>query len=95
MAPTTAAANSEHVHLGDAQEQTFMVVGLQGTEKATVQISTDAGVSFTNVWDRIGKMEFSATCNTIVLRGPGTFRIHKQATADPVGVSVAGLACGV
>lgn len=92
--PTTALAASDHIHLGNDQKQMLLCNGLQGAEKGHVQMSNDDATSFFNIWDRDGKVEFGMFCNSILLEGPGTFRVLKDATASPVGITVSGLACG-
>lgn len=95
LTPTTSAAQSSAIRLGDHETVTLVCPGLAGVETAQLQISYDEGTTYVDYYDRDGVAQFTATCNALLVEGPGTFRVDKDASVASVGVYVAGFVQGL
>lgn len=95
LSPTTSATASSSFFISGLERVTVICPGLAGAETAQLQISYDEGLTFIDYYDRDGIVQFTATCNGLLVEGPGTFRVDKDASVGAVGVYLAGFTRGV
>ena len=90
LTATTDAANSIGFTVSDKLPTSVTVNDLAGSETGTLQVSVDEQASWDNASDLTGTdIALTATINTILVVGPGIYRIAKTATVAAVGVAIA------
>ena len=90
FAADTAAGNSLSFSVEGIRGVTVMANGLAGAETATLEISADGGVTWFDATDASGAIELTATQSTLLVVGPGDYRIAKSITAAAVAITAAG-----
>ena len=84
LAPTTSAVASNVFSIG-SRPRTIVATGLAGTEKATLQITYD-GTNFVDVYFDNALVALTATNTTVVVVGPGHYRVNKEDSVSASGI---------
>ena len=90
LAATTSAANSVGFEVNETHPTTVFVEGLAGAETAALEYTIDSGANWVAATDSNGAIALTADMNTIMVEGPGEYRIAKSSTVGSVAVNVAG-----
>lgn len=89
LADATGAGQSSKFWVGTNETATVIAEPiLAGVEKGTLQITNDDGTTWINALngDTPESNELSATTTVIYVKGPGLYRIDKDATAGATGI---------
>ena len=85
---TTGAATSIEFGVRGNTPMSVKCGGLAGAETAVVETAIDG--TWYAATDSNGAIALTADANTLLLVGPGVYRVAKDATAAAVAVTVAG-----
>ena len=89
LAPATGAGQSSAFFVGQGEIGTVIAEPLlQSAEKGTLQITNDDGTTWINALngDTPESNELSAATTVIYVKGPGLYRIDKDASTASVGI---------
>lgn len=94
LSPTTDAAVSEKFGVSDRFLVTVILhatAGLTDGEYADIQVSHDLGTSWQDLWEGDAQIRLHSKNTAIVLQGPGTYRVDKDASTNAAGVTTSSM----
>lgn len=88
--PTTAAVSASDATAFRLTDGVVCISAddLDGTEVVTIEYSGSEGVTWQTAQNVDGDITLTATKHQVVMRGPGDYRVAKQATVGACGVYV-------
>ena len=70
---------------------TVVATGLAGTDVVNIQISSDDGQTYSDLWSKGTQVQLTSTNNARTLYGPGHYRVSKPITTGAVTVGVSSI----
>lgn len=89
LAPATGAGNSAEFVVGEQREATVTMraaSGLTALEYGDIQISVDGGSNWDDYYSDGAQVRLSDVQTAVTIRGPGRFRVAKEATTNATGI---------